>query len=55
VADLAAVPATVLTDPYCPWSGAAEPQLRGPQIEFGGSVAFTFVIVPPRAELWEAA
>jgi hypothetical protein len=45
VADVAAVPATVLTDPYCPWSGAAEPQLRRLQVEFGESVAFTFVIV----------
>jgi putative protein-disulfide isomerase len=39
------VPATVLTDPYCPWSWAAEPQLRRLQVEFGASVAFTFVIV----------
>jgi putative protein-disulfide isomerase len=39
------VPATVLTDPYCAWSWAAEPQLRRLQIEFGDSVAFTFVIV----------
>jgi putative protein-disulfide isomerase len=45
VADMAAIPATVLTDPYCPWSWAAEPQLRRLQVEFGGSVAFTFVIV----------
>jgi putative protein-disulfide isomerase len=36
---------TVLTDPFCPWSWAAEPQLRRLQIEFGDSVAFTFVIV----------
>ena len=42
---MAAVPATVLTDPYCPWSWAAEPQLRRLQVEFGASVAFTFVIV----------
>jgi putative protein-disulfide isomerase len=39
------VPATALTDPYCPWSWAAEPQLRRLQVEFGASVAFTFVIV----------
>jgi putative protein-disulfide isomerase len=39
------VPATVLTDPYCPWSWAAEPQLRRLQVEFGDTVAFTFVIV----------
>ena len=42
---MAAVPATVLTDPYCPWSWAAEPQLRRLQVEFGASLAFTFVIV----------
>jgi putative protein-disulfide isomerase len=42
---MATVPATVLTDPYCPWSWAAEPQLRRLQVEFGDSVAFTFVIV----------
>jgi putative protein-disulfide isomerase len=42
---MAAVPATVLTDPYCPWSWAAEPQLRRLQVEFGDSVPITFVIV----------
>jgi putative protein-disulfide isomerase len=42
---MAEVSVTVLTDPYCPWSWAAEPQLRRLQIEFGDSVAFTFVIV----------
>jgi putative protein-disulfide isomerase len=42
---MGAVQATVLTDPYCPWSWAAEPQLRRLQVEFGDSVAFTFVIV----------
>jgi len=42
---MAAVPATVLTDPYCAWSWAAEPQLRRLQVEFGASLAFTFVIV----------
>jgi predicted DsbA family dithiol-disulfide isomerase len=35
----------VLTDPYCPWSWAAEPQLRRLQVEFGASVAYTFVVV----------
>jgi putative protein-disulfide isomerase len=35
----------VLTDPYCPWSWAAEPQLRRLQIEFGDSLTYTFVIV----------
>ena len=42
---MAAVPATVLTDPYCPWSWAAEPQLRRLQVEFGASLAFTVVVV----------
>ena len=36
---------TVLTDPYCPWSWAAEPQLRRLQVEFGAAMRFTFVIV----------
>jgi putative protein-disulfide isomerase len=45
VADVPSVPVTVLTDPYCPWSWAAEPQLRRLQIEFGAGLAFTFVIV----------
>ena len=42
---MAAVTATVLTDPYCAWSWAAEPQLRRLQVEFGASLSFTFVIV----------
>jgi putative protein-disulfide isomerase len=45
VADVPAVPVTVLTDPYCPWSWAAEPQLRRLQVEFGAGVDITFVIV----------
>jgi predicted DsbA family dithiol-disulfide isomerase len=45
VADVPAVSVTVLTDPYCAWSWAAEPQLRRLQVEFGDSLAFTFVIV----------
>ena len=45
MADTAVIPATVLTDPYCAWSWAAEPQLRRLQVEFGGSVPFTSVIV----------
>jgi predicted DsbA family dithiol-disulfide isomerase len=44
VADVA-VSATVFTDPYCPWSWAAEPQLRRLQVEFGDQLAYTFVIV----------
>jgi putative protein-disulfide isomerase len=45
VADVRAVSVTVLTDPYCPWSWAAEPQHRRLQVEFGASLTFTFVIV----------
>jgi putative protein-disulfide isomerase len=45
VADVPAVAATVFTDPYCPWSWAAEPQLRRLQVEFGDRLEFTFVIV----------
>jgi putative protein-disulfide isomerase len=45
VADVTVVPATFLTDPYCPWSWAAEPQLRRLEVEFGTGLAFTFVIV----------
>jgi putative protein-disulfide isomerase len=40
-----AVSATLFTDPFCPWSWAAEPKLRRLQVEFGASLAFTFVIV----------
>jgi predicted DsbA family dithiol-disulfide isomerase len=45
VADVPAVSVTVLTDPYCAWSWAAEPELRRLQAEFGAGLAFTFVIV----------
>jgi predicted DsbA family dithiol-disulfide isomerase len=45
VADVCAVVATVFTDPFCPWSWAAEPQLRRLRVEFGAEVAYTFVIV----------
>ena len=40
-----AVAATVFTDPYCPWSWAAEPQLRRLQVEFAAALDYTFVIV----------
>jgi putative protein-disulfide isomerase len=45
VADVPEVSATVLTDPYCAWSWATEPQLRRLQVEFGAGLRFTFVIV----------
>jgi predicted DsbA family dithiol-disulfide isomerase len=50
VADVPAVSVTVLTDPYCPWSWAAEPQLRRLQTEFGAALDFTFVIVGLKAD-----
>ena len=51
MADSVVVSATVFTDPFCPWSWGAEPQLRRLECEFGGEVAFTFVIVGMRAKL----
>jgi predicted DsbA family dithiol-disulfide isomerase len=51
VADSIVVSATVFTDPFCPWSWGAEPQLRRLESEFGGEVGFTFVIVGMRAQL----
>jgi hypothetical protein len=54
VADVA-VSATVFTDPYCPWSWAAEPQLRRLQVEFGDQLAYTFVIVGLRRTFDPAA
>jgi putative protein-disulfide isomerase len=51
VADVARVSATVFTDPYCPWSWAAEPKLRRLQVEFGDQLAYTFVIVGLRRTL----
>ena len=45
VADVPVIPVTLFTDPFCAWSWAAEPQLRRLQVEFGDSLAFTFVIV----------
>jgi putative protein-disulfide isomerase len=44
VADVGRVACTYFTDPYCPWSWAAEPHLRRLQVEFGAEVGVTFVI-----------
>jgi putative protein-disulfide isomerase len=55
VADSAVVSATVFTDPFCPWSWGAEPQLRRLECEFGGEVGFTFVIVGMRSRIDEGA
>jgi predicted DsbA family dithiol-disulfide isomerase len=51
VADVPEIEVTVLTDPYCPWSWATEPQLRRLQVEFGDQLAFTFVIVGLRRQI----
>lgn len=55
MADSVVVAATVFTDPFCPWSWGAEPQLRRLESEFGGQVRFTFVIVGMRARLDDGA
>lgn len=41
---MARVAATYFTDPFCPWSWAAEPRLRRLLAEFGDEVAITYVI-----------
>ena len=51
VAEMTEIAATVFTDPYCPWSWAAEPQLRRLQVEFGDRLRFTFVIVGLRRQI----
>jgi predicted DsbA family dithiol-disulfide isomerase len=45
VADVGEVKGTYFSDPYCPWSWAAEPSLRRLQAEFGDRLDVTFVIV----------
>jgi putative protein-disulfide isomerase len=45
VADVREVAVTVFSDPFCPWSWGAEPQLRRLQVEFGAGLRYTFVIV----------
>jgi predicted DsbA family dithiol-disulfide isomerase len=55
VADVGVAPApisvTVFTDPFCPWSWAAEPQQRRLEVEFGTTLAPTFVIVGLRRQI----
>jgi predicted DsbA family dithiol-disulfide isomerase len=55
VADVAAVSATVFTDPFCPWSWAVEPHLRRLSVDFGTQVEITFVIVGLRRRIDDAA
>ena len=45
---------TVFTDPYCPWSWAAEPHLRRLSVEFGVGVSVTFVVVGLRRRIADA-
>jgi predicted DsbA family dithiol-disulfide isomerase len=51
VADVAAVTATLFTDPFCPWSWAAEPHRRRLEVEFGDQVAITYVIAGMRRRI----
>jgi predicted DsbA family dithiol-disulfide isomerase len=51
VADVPPVAVTVFTDPYCPWSWAAEPQQRRLEVEFGTALGYTFVIVGLRRRI----
>jgi len=44
VADVGTVSISYVTDPFCPWSWAAEPSWRRLQAEFGDEVAITYVI-----------
>jgi predicted DsbA family dithiol-disulfide isomerase len=55
VADVAAVTATVFTDPFSPWSWAVEPHLRRLEVEFGDAVAITFVVAGLRRAVGDGA
>jgi Thioredoxin len=44
VADVGTVSISYVTDPFCPWSWAAEPAWRRLQAEFGDQVEITYVI-----------
>jgi predicted DsbA family dithiol-disulfide isomerase len=44
VADVGTVSISNVTDPFCPWSWAAEPSWRRLHAEFGGQAAITYVI-----------
>jgi putative protein-disulfide isomerase len=54
VADVREVAVKVFSDPFCPWSWAAEPQLRRLEIEFGAALRYTFVIVGLRRTIERA-
>lgn len=44
MADVGTVSIAYVTDPFCPWSWAAEPSWRRLEAEFAGKVAITYVI-----------
>ena len=44
MADVGTVSISYVTDPFCPWSWAAEPSWRRLEAEFGDQVAITYVI-----------
>jgi putative protein-disulfide isomerase len=44
VADHVSVSVTYFTDPWCPWSWAAEPARRRLLVEFGEGLEFTYVL-----------
>ena len=44
MADVVEVAVTVYTDPWCPFSWATEPQRRRIEVEFGNSIAITYVM-----------
>jgi predicted DsbA family dithiol-disulfide isomerase len=44
VDDVRVVSVTYFTDPFCPWSWAAEPSRRRLEIEFGDGLRITYVI-----------
>jgi putative protein-disulfide isomerase len=44
VDDVSVVSVTYFTDPFCPWSWAAEPSRRRLEVEFGESLRITYVI-----------
>jgi hypothetical protein len=44
VADVQTVSISYVTDPFCPWSWAAEPSWRRLEAEFGDQVSITYVV-----------
>jgi predicted DsbA family dithiol-disulfide isomerase len=48
---VAPLPLTLFTDPFCPWSWAAEPLRRRLEVEFGAEVALSYVIAGAYREI----